>query len=55
MKKELMQVLEEIERLRAEKRRERNRRKRIKEINGFYASTERGAKIHVTKIKGRYL
>lgn len=40
---------------RAERRRLRERRKRIKEVNGFYAETERGARIHKTKIKGRYL
>lgn len=38
-----------------ERKRQRDRIKAIREVNGFYTSSERGAKIHMTKIKGRYL
>lgn len=52
---ELIKQVLDWKRLQEWKLHEKNRKKNIKKINGFYSATEQSAKIHVTKIKGRYL
>lgn len=52
---ELIKQVLEYKRMQEWKTWQKQRKKLIKEVNGFYCSTEQAAKTHVTKIKGRYL